>query len=237
MALQIDELLALQTLDTEIGRLQEELEALDKGERIERALAQRQARLAQAERRLHGLELEQRNSELELKSLEEKKHQTSRRLYEGHVTAPRELQMLEMELGMLDRQRQRSDEGILRRFDEIESAKKAVETAQAAVDEAEKAMGIVRKRYEKEASRIQGALDSKLPERERLASQIEPDALRRYNDIRRRSHNLGAVRIENGACAGCRMKVGTAVLRRITAHDRYVYCESCTRFLFPPAEE
>src|SRR6266498_2156353 len=131
--LQIEELLALQNLDTEIGRLQDEMEALDHGDRIERAVAQRQARLTQAENRQHGLELEQKASELELKSLEEKKHQTSRRLYEGHVTAPRELQMLEMELGMLDRQRQRQDENILRRFDEIDAAKKAVEAAKAAV--------------------------------------------------------------------------------------------------------
>ena len=32
------------------------------------------------------------------------------------------------------------------------------------------------------------------------------------------------------------MKVGGALLRRVLAHDQYVYCESCTRFLFPPEE-
>jgi uncharacterized protein len=234
MALQIDELLALQALDTEIGKLHQEREALDRGERIERALALRQNRLKTAELRLHGLEIEHRNAELELKALEEKKHQESRRLYEGRITAPRELQALEMEVSMLERQRQRLDDQILKRMEEIEGARKTVETAQAAVDEAEKALSIIRRRYEKAASRIERALEERMPERERLVGVIEPDVLRRYEEIRRRSHNIAAVRIENDACGGCRMKVGGAVLRRVLAHDRYVYCESCTRFLFPP---
>src|SRR3954451_7031833 len=140
MALQITEILALQTLDTEIGKLRQERDALDRGERIERALAVRQARLDTAERRVKGLEIEQRNAELELKGLEEKKHQESRRLYEGRITAPRELQSLEQEIASLDRHRIRLDESLLKRMDEIEAAQKQVEVAQAAVDEAEKAL-------------------------------------------------------------------------------------------------
>jgi predicted nucleic acid-binding Zn-ribbon protein len=237
MALQIEELLAIQALDTEIGKLEDERAALDRGERVERALAVRQNRLQTAERRFQGLQIEQRNAELELKGLEEKKHQTSRKLYEGRVTAPRELQSLEMEVAMLERQRQRLDESILRRMDEIEAARKAVETAQAAVAEAEKALRIVQRRYEKDAGRIEAQLQARMPERQRLAKRIVPDVLHRYDDLRRRNHNLAAVRIEHGACAGCRMKVGGAMMRRVVGHDNYVYCESCNRFLFPPVEE
>ncbi len=236
MTLRIKELLALQALDNEIGRLQEERGALDSGERVERALAERQKRLDTAERRLHGIRVEQKNAELELEALEAKKHESSRKLYEGRITAPRELQALEMEIAMLERQRQRLDESILKRTEEIEAAEKTVEAAKARVDEADKALRVVRRRYERESARIEQELSSKTPERARVAASVEPDTLRRYDDIRRRSHNIAAVRVENGACAGCRMKVGTAVMRRLAANDNYVYCESCSRFLFPPEE-
>lgn len=236
MALQIQELLALQVLDTEIGKLKEERDALDRGERVERALGLRQAKLTTAERRFHGLEIEQRNAELELKSLEERKHEASRKLYEGRVTAPRELQALEMEIAMFDRQRQRLDESILRRMEEIEAARNVAETARAAVEEAEKALRIVHSRYEKALGRIEEALAERAPARERLASALDPVTRRRYDEIRHRSHNLAAVRVENGACGGCRMKVGAAVLRRMVANESYVYCESCNRFLFPAEE-
>ena len=33
------------------------------------------------------------------------------------------------------------------------------------------------------------------------------------------------------------MKVGSAMMRRVMAHDNYVFCESCSRFLFAPIEE
>lgn len=236
MALQIDEILELQELDKQIGKLLEERAALDRGERVERALGVRQAKLQQAERRHQGLEIEQRNAELDLKALEDKKHEESRRLYDGRITAPRELQALEMEIAMLERQRQRLDESILKRVEEIEAAARNVETARAAVEEAEKALGIVRKRYEKASSRIDAGLKEYEPARQKLAGKIKPDVLRRYEDIRRRNHNLAAVRIENGACGGCRMKVGGALLRRVLSQDQYVLCESCSRFLFPPAE-
>jgi uncharacterized protein len=236
-SLQMDELLALQALDHELWKLQQEIEALDHGERVERALAVRQARLTAAERRLERLESEQRASELELKSLEEKKHTSSRKLYEGRITAPRELQALEMEITMLERQRQRLDETILRRGDEVDSAREAVDTARASVEEAEKALKVVRRRFEREKTRLKKGLEEISPKRERLAGTLEPDVLRRYDAIRHRNHNLAAVRIENGACGGCRMQVGGAVMRRVSANDAYVYCESCTRFLFPPVEE
>jgi uncharacterized protein len=234
MSLQVEELLALQALDTDIGKLQEEHAALDRGERVERALAVRQAKLTSAERRLQGLEIEQRNTELEQKSLEEKKHEESKRLYSGKITAPRELQALEQEIAALSRQRQRLDDGMLRRMDEIEAARVAVASAQTAVQEAEKALDIMQRRFQKAAERIEGGLKEQEPKRARLAKKITPDVLRRYDDLRRRNHNLAAVRVENGACGGCRMKVGGTLLRRVIAGDQYVYCESCSRFLFPP---
>jgi len=237
MALQIEQILALQVLDTEIGRLQREKEALDHGERIERALAVRQARLETAERRFKGLEAEQRTAELELKTLEAKKHEESRRLYEGRITAPRELQALEQEIAALERQRLRLDDSLLKRLEEIEAARGVVDTARAAVEEAEKALRIIHRRLEKESARIDQELETRVPARERTAKSLDADTLRRYDEIRRRNHNLAAARIENGACGGCRMKVGTAMLRRMITNEAYVYCESCSRFLFPEEEK
>ncbi len=232
MKLQVNELLELQGLDTELGKLQQAVRALERGERVERTLALRTQRFENARRRQQDLEAEQRLAELELKSVEEKKHQTSRRLYEGRITAPRELQALEMEVGMLDRQRQRLDDQILKRMEEIESAQGATASATALVEEATKALAVLHRRYEKEAARLQAEMDRNMPARSALAARIDPETLRRYESIRRRNHNVGAVRIQNGACGGCRMKVGQAVVRRIHAGDQYVYCESCSCFLF-----
>jgi uncharacterized protein len=232
MALQVAELLALQEIDNNIGTLEAEKGELDNGERVERALASRMTRLQQAERRQQGLQIEHRNAELELAGLEEKKHSTSRKLYEGRGTNPRELMALEQEVAMLERQRQRLSDTILRGLDDIEKAGEMVTVAKASVEEAEKALKVVKKRYEKDASRINGEMEKLMPARKKLASKIEPDVLKRYDDLRRRQHNIAAVRIINGACGGCRMKVGSTMARRIHVGETYNYCESCQRFLF-----
>ena len=237
MNLQEKELLALQALDTELGQLATELQGLDRGERVERALAQRKAKQLAAEKRLANLESEQRASELELKALEEKKHHESRRLYEGRITATRELQALQMEVGSLERQRQRLDDQILRRMEEITTARATGAATTEASGEAERALKVMRRRYDRESSRIQGLIAAKQPERDKIASRVTPDVLRRYEEIRRRNHNIAAVRIQNGACGGCRMKVGSNVYRRMQTQDSYVFCESCSRYLFLPEED
>lgn len=236
MSLQIEELLTLQALDNSLTKLQREMEALDKGERVERALQQRRLRQENAARRLSTLQADQRAAELELRSLEERRHQTSHKLYDGRITNPRELQTLEMEVAALERQRQRLDEQILKRMDDIEAARKSLETHDAAVAEAEKAYRVLCRRYERDSKRINDAIAEQQPERARLAARLAPDTLKRYEDIRKRQHNIGAVRIENGACGGCRMKIGAALHRRLLPGDQYVFCESCNRYLFQELE-
>ena len=55
----------------------------------------------------------------------------------------------------------------------IEAAKKAVETARGAVEEAEKALRIVRRRFEKESARLEAALSERAPQREKIV-RISP---------------------------------------------------------------
>lgn len=235
--LQVEELLTLQHLDSRLGQLEVEQQSLDHGDRIERALVIRRARLESAEQALRDLKSRQRDAELELKALESHKHETSHKLYEGRITNHREAEMMERDLAMTERQRQRVDEQMMHREEDLERAQAAYEEASQAVEKAEKALAIVRKRYQRECKRIAEELASNAPERERLAARIREGVLQRYETIRRRNHNLAAVRIENGACGGCRTVIGGALLRRVLAGAEYVYCESCNRFLFPPAPE
>jgi len=235
--LQIDELLTLQDIDNLLGRLETERENLERGERVERALALRQARRDSVLKRLQAMEAEQRDAELELKGLEAQKHDTSRELYEGRITNHREAANLERELAALERQRLRLDEQILRREELLIEARTNAARAEAAVEDAEKALAILRKRSEKEEKRINSQLAELGPRRQQVAGQLDPATLAHYETIRRQNHNVGAVRVKNGACGGCRMMVGAAMLRRVLAGGDYVYCESCNRFLFPTNDE
>jgi uncharacterized protein len=233
MPLQLAELEALQALDTQIERLKRERARLDDGSELRRRMEASRARHAEAEERLRRLRQQANDSELELKSVEGKKRDFERRLYDGKVSNPKELSAIEKEIEMLGRQRGRLDETILTLMDETETAQTELEAAARARTEAESAWQRADAAFRAEATRLEAALRDLTPRRQQAAAAVEPATLRRYDDLRARAGNLAVVRIADNACGGCHTTFGGMVTRRLREGTSYTFCENCSRFLLP----
>jgi predicted nucleic acid-binding Zn-ribbon protein len=233
MALQLEALDALQKLDTQIEQLRRERARLDDASALRREMDARRARHTGLEERLHQLRVQLQDAELELKSVEAKKKEFERRLYEGKVTNPKELTAIEKEIEMLGRQRGRLDETILTLMDSIDTATGELAAAAQARDTAEAAWRAADEKYRTEAARLETALRELVPLRQQAAAAIEPATLRRYDDLRARASNLAVVHVVEKACAGCHTTLTAGVLRRLQEGTAYVYCENCSRFLIP----
>jgi len=231
MALQLDALDALQKLDTQIEQLRRERARLDDASALRREMEARRARHAELEERLHQLRVQLSDAELELKSVEAKKKEFERRLYEGKVTNPKELTAIEKEIEMLGRQRGRLDETILTLMDSFETATGELAAAAKARDASEAAWRAADEKFRAEASRLETALRELAPRRQQSAAAIEPATLRRYDDLRARLSNLAVVHVVENTCTGCRTVLAGGVLRRLREASGYVYCENCSRFL------
>src|SRR5438128_1871815 len=136
MALQTEQLLRLQDLDLRLDAGLRERAALDDATGPKQQLDTVETALAGAKARLHQLQADQVNAELEEKSVEEKKAAVSKKLYEGKIVNPKELAAMEQEIEMFGRQRGRLDERILLLMDEIETTTAEVERMQAERDAA-----------------------------------------------------------------------------------------------------
>jgi uncharacterized protein len=233
MALQLDALDALQKLDTQIEQLRRERARLDDASALRREMEARRARHAELEERLHQLRVQLSDAELELKSVEAKKKEFERRLYEGKVTNPKELTAIEKEIEMLGRQRGRLDETILTLMDSIEAATGELAAAAKARDASEAAWRAADEKFRAEASRLETALRELAPRRQQAAAAIEPATLRRYDDLRARLSNLAVVHVVEKACGGCHTTLAGGIVRRLQEGTAYVYCENCSRFLIP----
>jgi predicted nucleic acid-binding Zn-ribbon protein len=233
MPLQFEALEAIQTLDTQIDRLKRERARLDDGSALRREMeARRQAHVA-AEAKLRDLKTRMTDAELQLAGIEEKKKSFERRLYEGKVTNPKELQAIEKEIEMLGRQRGRLDETILTLMEEIESATADLSRATAARQTSETAWSEADARFRAEAARLDVALADLTPRRHRAAEAIEPATLRRYNDLRARGGGLAVAHVEDNICSGCHTRLPAMIVRRAQEGASYVFCENCSRFLLP----
>lgn len=233
MALQFAELAALQTLDTEIDRLQRERARLVDASALQREMEAARARHAAQAKRLHDLQVRLQDAELELKSVEGKKRDFERRLYEGKVTNPKELTAMEREIEMLGRQRGRLDETILTVMEEIETAREELAKGGKAQEAAEAAWKSADATFRAEVSRIETAYKDLAPRRGQAAAAVEPATLRRYDEMRARNGGVAVAPSTGGTCGGCHTGVPAAITRRLREGTAYVHCENCNRFLLP----
>jgi uncharacterized protein len=233
MPLQFEALEAIQTLDTQIDRLKRERVRLDDGSGLRREMEVRRKAHADAEARLRDLKTRLTDAELQLAGIEEKKKGFERRLYEGKVTNPKELQAIEKEIEMLGRQRGRLDETILTLMEEIETATADLTRATAARQNSETAWTEADDRFRAEAARLDAALADLTPRRKTAADAIEPATLRRYDDLRARGGGTAVAHVEGNTCSGCHTSLPTVIVRRAQEGAAYIFCENCSRFLLP----
>lgn len=233
MPVQFEALEALQTLDTQIEGVNRERARLDDGGGLRREMETRRKAHADGEARLRRLRSELADAELQLQSVEQKKRDFERRLYEGRITNPKELQAIEKEIEMLGRQRGRLDETILTLMDAVETTASEVARAGEALSAAERAWREADARFRAESARLDAAMAELLSRRKEAAAAIEPATLRRYDELRARASGLAVARIVDNSCGGCHTSLPVVLVRRVRDGSAYVFCENCSRFLVP----
>jgi predicted nucleic acid-binding Zn-ribbon protein len=233
MPLQIETLLALQEIDTEIERLRKELSRLDTGADLRRRYEALRVHCEKLEANLRGARGSLADTELELKGVEAKKKEFEKRLYDGKVTNPKELTAIEREIEMLGRLRGTLDERILGAMEAIETAESELTKYTSARDRAEAAWRAQDAAYLAGKAKLEAALAELAPRREARAAEVEAPTLRRYDDLRARTANLAIARIHEATCGGCHTNLARSVVQRVQEHAVYVFCENCRRFLAP----
>lgn len=221
----------LQKVDYQIYQREQALKALDTGEALKQRAIEVMKRHDAAAAGLHKLEAEQRDAELALKSLEEKKATVHQKLYSGRVTNPKELGDLEKDEEMLSHQVGHQEEVLLELMDSAEAAKTQESTLAEELDAAKRKWKETVLHSQSESVRLRKELDALRPERERLAAKIEKPLLRRYEDIRNTRNGIGMVVTGNDMCPVCHMKITPHTLLLLREGEEMTFCDNCGRIL------
>ncbi|HET6781234.1 MAG TPA: hypothetical protein VFH67_03970, partial [bacterium] len=115
-----EQLYHLQTLDSKVAALEVELASLDDGSALSAQLGAAQNAEEAAGVDLHDKQSRLRILELELQSTVGKTKKIEADLYSGRVGNPKELQAMDADIQMLNRQRGRTEEDVLNLMEEIE---------------------------------------------------------------------------------------------------------------------
>lgn len=224
-------LMELQEVDDELARLQARIEAIDARLAGNEALEAARASLAEREAELRELRRRQRNEEARLADLNAKIAPEERRLYDGSVRSPKELENLAREVEALKVQRSRHEDALLDVLALVEEAETRVAAAQKEVEELERAWQDEVLRLQEERAALAAAQVRALENRARRAPDVPRQLVALYEELRRRKAGVAVARVQGGTCSACHVFVPDTVRRAARNPNDVARCPNCERIL------
>jgi uncharacterized protein len=233
----IDQLYALQNLDTELRALRLELTALETAAAEMKTAVGTKRSVTQAKRQ-EMADLERQRRDLEAKLADEEQKTKDRRMRMQRIRNEKELAALRREVDVSKELSTQLEDGLLKLLDGGEgkvAELKALEDDLAAAE----AQLAEKERLHAERSRALAAdLERLTAGRSRLASELDETLRKRYQLIFERKDGLAVVEVRReGDCGGCRMRVSPQLITQIHRNEDVVFCPSCQRILYVPASE
>lgn len=228
----IAELYALQEVDSALQASRAALSDVEAGigesdevGEAKRGAEERASALREAEKQFKESEFEADEQRRKIEPLEQ-------RLYKGAVKNPKELEDLELDIASLKRRRSELE-------DKAIAAMEALDQAQQASNEAKHHLEDSASSWTDGQADLQGRqaeLQKEVAELEKRRDQqlpgLDGSLLRLYNDLLKNHEGRAVVKVEGGACGGCRISLPVNVLQRARAGDSVVQCTNCERILY-----
>jgi len=232
----LDDLLTLQTHDSAVDRLRHRKATLpERAELVARQAihAELEARRAEVAARRDAELREERRLDDEVRNLEARAKAVDTKMYSGTVSSPKELQAMQADVEMLQRQaREREDEEleVLVRREGLDAEIAEIEAAQAAIVAEMETLQAALAEQERE---IDAELSVEEAARAELAPNIPDSTLRLYEQIRAGNRGVGAARLVGMNCQACHLALPATEVDRIRhlPADALARCEHCGAIL------
>ncbi|MFI7007154.1 zinc ribbon domain-containing protein [Streptomyces sp. NPDC050145] len=181
---------------------------------------------------------EQTKAEQDVDQVRQRAARDQQRLDSGAVTSPKDLENLQKEIASLAKRQGDLEDVVLEVMERRESAQeRAAElgerlaSVQAKIDDATS-------RRDEAASALDAEAATATKEREVVAGSIPADLLKLYDKLRVKEGGVGAAKLFQRRCEGCRLELNITELNevRAAAPDAVVRCENCHRILVRTSE-
>lgn len=229
---QVTDIRTLQEIDDEAATLRAALEDVERRLRGSDDLNEARRNAAALDSELADVRRAQRRIEGEVEGLTARIEPEEKRLYDGSVRNPKELQNIQHELDALKQQRARLEDQLLEVMTNLDRVERdhsdAVNTLTREEARWEKDQGELKH----ESHRLNDLIARADARREAQRMKVSPRNLQVYEEVRRRRGGLAVARVAGGTCGGCRVAIPEAVRRRAFGADQLAQCPNCERILY-----
>ncbi|WP_441246351.1 zinc ribbon domain-containing protein [Kitasatospora sp. McL0602] len=234
-------LLDLQAIDSRLDQLAHRRRSLPEHAEIAQATADHTALtslVVAAQAQLGDTEREQTKAEADVEQVRARSARNQQRLDSGAVSSPRDLENLQHELGSLTKRQADLEEVVLEIMERLESAQSRVTELTGRLEHSTVVLSEAESRRDAAFAEIDADAEKVKRDREAVAAVIPADLLKLYIRLREQQGGVGAARLYQRRCEGCRVEFAITDLNAIKAEpkDAVVRCDNCGRILIRTAE-
>jgi hypothetical protein len=195
-------------------------------------------RLVAAQTEASDLKINQLKAESDVEQVVARSRRDQERLDSGAVSAPKELESLQHEIGTLAKRQSELEDVELEIMQALENAQQAVAELLANEIETTEKLAAVSQARDDLFADIDFEINSLTTQRTEIASQLPVDLIVLYDKIRADQGGVGAALIHRGACQGCHITIDAQEIDQIRkmAADAIARCDQCRRILVRTAE-
>lgn len=232
MKAELVQLIALQTTDTNIRRLQSEIESIpQRRAEIEKEFDQRAFEIHGLEERRDATRHERTRLEAEIFEHKQRAERGDRNLMsakkqEEYTAAIREADAARKQISAFETQ-------ILEQMEIFEQAEKELAERAPEVEKLGADMQERFKAFDEQVRLQQQELDATRIERERLLSELPKATSAMYNRISARIRDgVAMAEARNGACMACYMALRPQIMADVRRGAEVITCDNCNRILY-----
>jgi hypothetical protein len=226
----LERLVALQTRDTELARIETQLRALPaRVAKVEERLKAARAALEAHHQRLRQLEIDRRAGEREVEAL-----LAQERKFQGQtmqVKTNEELWALKHEIELVHAQRSALETAVIERMEAEEAGRRETGRLEHSVSEAAGALEQETEAGAQARTSLEGGKARAAAERAALVAELEPELRARYERVRHSRGDPAVVPLVRNACGACLTAQPPQRLQEVKQGDIVVVCEFCGRLI------
>ena len=234
-------LLDLQAIDSKLDLLAHRRRSLPEHAEIDRATADHTALkslVVAAEAQLGDTTRELTKAEQDVEQVRSRAARNQQRMDSGAITSPRDLENLQHEVGSLAKRQSDLEDVVLEIMERMESAQTRVVELGARLEHSTVTLNEAEARREAAFAEIDAEVEKIRRDREVVAVAVPEDLQKLYNRLREQQGGVGAARLFQRRCEGCRVEFAVSDLNAIKAEpkDAVVRCDNCGRILVRTGE-
>ena len=174
---------------------------------------------------------ELKKRELDIDELKGRAEDLGKKLYDGSITNPKEIQNSSKKLESLTEEVKRMEELMLMTMESLEEMRQRLEGLSS--DLSEKALHFRRLHgtYLGNQQKVRKMLAQIPKARDKLLDKVEAEVWKKYVEMKKKLIDPLA-RVEKGTCMGCRVGLSFHDLRTLKVGEGLLHCQSCGRMLF-----